>query len=82
MPSWISFYCVKEDTVSKECEDDEVDGGEHATPNASLRLDAVVHHSVPVLAGQNLGKTGTKGVNKLVQISQTAELNDFMKGRD
>lgn len=55
------FLYVTQDTVSKEREDDEVDGGEHAASNASLRLDAVVHHSVPVLTGQNLSETGTKG---------------------
>lgn len=43
-----------EDTVSKECEDDEVDGGEHPTSDTSLRLYAMVHHSVPVLTCQNL----------------------------
>lgn len=48
---------VKEDTVSKEREDDEVDGGEHAAANPSLRLDPVVHDGVPVLASQNLRKT-------------------------
>lgn len=45
------------DTVSEEREDDEVDGGEHAAADASLRLDAVVHDGVPVLAGQDLRKT-------------------------
>lgn len=43
-----------EDTVSKQREDDEVDGGPHAILHASLRADAVVHHLVPVLAGQDL----------------------------
>lgn len=52
---------VGEDTVSKEREDDEVDRGEHATANASLRLDPVVHDRIPVLAGQDLRETEVSG---------------------
>lgn len=48
---------VQEDTVSKECEDDEVDGEGHAAANASLRFNPVVHDSIPVLTRQNLRKT-------------------------
>lgn len=40
---------VKEDTVSKQCENDEINGGEHATPHPSLRLNPVIHDSIPVL---------------------------------
>lgn len=50
------FRDAKEDTVSKQREHDEVDRGEHAAANASLRLDPVVHDGVPVLASQNLRK--------------------------
>lgn len=48
--SFNSRQDVKEDTVSKEREDDEVDRGEHAAANTSLRLDPVIHHGIPVLA--------------------------------
>lgn len=51
---------VREDTVSKECEDDEVDRGKHATANTPLRLDPMIHHSIPVLASQNLRGTKKK----------------------
>lgn len=49
--------CVKEDTVSKQRENDEVNRGEHAAANPSLRLDPMVHDSVPVLTCENLKKT-------------------------
>ena len=42
------------DTVSKQGEDDEIDGGPHARANTSLGADAVVHHLVPVLTCQDL----------------------------
>lgn len=45
---------VKEDTVSKKRQHNEVDRGEHAATNASLRLNPVVHDGIPVLASQNL----------------------------
>lgn len=48
------------DTVPEEGEDDEVDGGEHPRVDTALRLDPVVHHSIPVLPSQDLqGHTGT-----------------------
>lgn len=53
----LEFPDAKEDTVSKEREHDEVNRGEHAAANTSLRLDPVVHDSIPVLASQNLRKT-------------------------
>ncbi|TNN59701.1 hypothetical protein EYF80_030072 [Liparis tanakae] len=56
-----AFSCsssLKEDTVPEEREDDEVDGGEHPSADAPLGLDPVVHHGVPVLAGQNLRREG------------------------
>lgn len=45
------------DTVSKQRQDDEVDGGEHAAPNASLGLNAMVHDGIPVFTRQNLMET-------------------------
>lgn len=42
------------DTVSKQGEDDEIDGGPHARANTSLGADAIVHHLVPVLTRQDL----------------------------
>lgn len=54
------------DTVSKQSEHNEVDGGPHAGPHSSLRTNAIVHHLVPVLSRQDLRKhmtfsTGLKG---------------------
>lgn len=46
------------DTVSKQRQDDEVAGREHAFADSTLRLDPVVHHGVPVLPGQDLRKSG------------------------
>lgn len=48
------FFRQEKDTVSKQREDDEVDGGEHATPHSSLRFDPMIHHRIPVLSSQNL----------------------------
>lgn len=48
------FFRREKDTVSEQREDDEVDGGEHATPHSSLRFDPVIHHCIPVLSSQNL----------------------------
>lgn len=51
----LHYKCSSQvDTVSKQGEDDEVDGGPHARANASLGADAIVHHLVPVLARQDL----------------------------
>lgn len=46
--------CKEEDTVAKECQNNEVDGGKHATTNSSLRFDPMIHDSIPVLSCQNL----------------------------
>lgn len=55
----ISVY--EEDTVAKQRQDDEEDGEDHAlVVDSSLGLDAVIHHHVPVLTGQDLGKTKTQ----------------------
>jgi hypothetical protein len=48
------FWVDKEDTVSEECEHDEVDGGEHSAPHAPLGLNPMIHHCIPVLAGEDL----------------------------
>ena len=45
-------------TVSEEDEDDEVKGVDHASiVDSSSRLDAIVHHLVPILPRQNLRVT-------------------------
>ncbi len=49
------------DTVAKEHENDEVGGVDHAAAvDAALRLDARVHHLVPVLAREDLSVRGTR----------------------
>ena len=45
---------VEQGVVAEECEDDEIEGVDHSGAMAALRLDALVHHLVPVFAGQNL----------------------------
>lgn len=54
------YFCKKHriqvDTVPKQGEDDEIDGGPHARANTSLGADAIVHHLVPVLTRQDLQK--------------------------
>jgi len=57
-PLQLPCSSLKEDTVPEEREDDEVDGGEHPSADAPLGLDPVVHHGVPVLAGQDLRREG------------------------
>lgn len=47
------------DTVPKQGEDDEIDGGPHARANTSLGADAIVHHLVPVLTRQDLQEKQT-----------------------
>lgn len=47
------------DTVSKQRQDDEVKGREHAFADAALRLDPVIHHCVPVLSRQDLRRAST-----------------------
>lgn len=55
------------DTVSKQGEDDEVDGGPHAGLHSSLRANAVVHHLIPVLSSEDL-LTNTDTVTKTTDI--------------
>lgn len=50
---------VKEDTVSKQREHDEVNRGPHAGLDSPLRANTVVHHLVPVLPRQDLRKHST-----------------------
>jgi len=46
---------MAEDTVSADEEDDEVKAHNHPRRGrASVRHDAIVHHSVPVFSGQDL----------------------------
>lgn len=40
----------QKDTISKQRQDNEVKGGEHAFADSTLRFDPVVHHCVPVLS--------------------------------
>lgn len=70
------FAChTSKDTVSKKREDDEVDGGEHAAANPSLRLDAMVHDGIPVLSGQDLrDENGPERLVKKHEISQRSTL--------
>ena len=75
-------FHVEKDTVSKEREHNEIDRGEHAAANPSLRLDPVVHDGVPILSSQNLSKTelnktADSGLQSATEISQSAELNYF-----
>ena len=47
---------VEEDEVTRDKEKEEVDQSHGAEPlDASVGLDTVVHHHVPILTGQNLG---------------------------
>lgn len=45
---------MHKDTVTKQRQDDEVNGGEHPRADAALRLYPVVHHRVPVFPRQDL----------------------------
>lgn len=60
------------DTVPKEGEDDEVDGEHHATLHAPLRLDAIIHDLIPVLARQDL-KDRDKHTAKHLSASSSRE---------
>lgn len=48
-----SFPRLK-DTVAKKREHNEEDREGHALVDSALRFDAIVHHHVPVLTGQDL----------------------------
>lgn len=52
-------FSLRGDTVAKKREDDEEDREGHALVDSSLRFDAIIHHHVPVLAGQDLIHTHT-----------------------
>ena len=46
---------VEEDEVAADEEDDEVDASDDSRRlDPAVRVDSVVHHRVPILAGQNL----------------------------
>ena len=49
---WHRARC--KDTVTEQCQDNEVNGGEHPRADAALRLYPVVHHCVPVFPRQDL----------------------------
>lgn len=53
-------FLPSRDTVAKKCEYDEEDREGHALVDSALRLDAIVHHHVPVLTGQDLKHTHTQ----------------------
>lgn len=53
-------FSLRGDTVAKKREDDEEDREGHALVDSSLRFDAIIHHHVPVLAGQDLTRTHTQ----------------------
>lgn len=58
---FVNFFAfpLSKDTVAKKCEYDEEDREGHALVDSALRFDAIVHHHVPVLAGQDLAHTHT-----------------------
>lgn len=45
------------DTVAKKREYDEEHRGDHSLVNASLRLDPIIHHHIPVLTCEDLTHT-------------------------
>jgi len=46
----VCLYVIKKDTVAKECEDNEEYGEDHSFVHPSLRLNAIIHHHVPILS--------------------------------
>ena len=58
---------VEEGVVAEEGEDDEVERVDHAVADATLGLDPVVHHLVPVLASQHL-EHGEEGDDEGVEV--------------
>lgn len=62
----LSIFAVR-DTVAKQCEYDEEDREGHALVDSALRLDAIVHHHVPVLTGQDLTHTHAQKTPKTNQ---------------
>lgn len=63
--------CAQKDTVSKQRQDDEIKGREHAFADSTLRLDPVVHHRVPVLPGQDLQREGSTGHTRSAACAHT-----------
>ena len=54
----------RKDTVPKEDEDDEIEAVDHAAAvNTSQWEDAFIHNFIPILAGENLKKTGKSLTN-------------------
>lgn len=49
-----SFEAFMQDTVPKQRQHNEINGGPHAIVHPSLRTDAVIHHLIPVFTCQNL----------------------------
>lgn len=44
-----------QDTVAKECEDNEEDGKDHSfVIHSSLGLNAIIHHHIPVFSSEDL----------------------------
>lgn len=44
-----------QDTVAKECEDNEEDGKDHPfVIHSSLGLNAIIHHHIPVFSSEDL----------------------------
>lgn len=52
-------FSQPKDTVAKKSEHNEEDRESHALVDSALRLDAIIHHHVPVLARQDLTHTHT-----------------------
>ena len=56
---WETSDSSLKDTVTADEENDEVNADHHVGEDgSSVRHDAVVHHSVPVLSGQDLKTEG------------------------
>ncbi len=61
---------VQQCVVAEQYQNDEVHRVDHAAlVDAALRLDRLVHHLVPVLAGENL-KDGQQGNGKGVEVGR------------
>jgi len=60
---------VEQRVVAEHGQKDEVEGVDEALARASLRLDAVVHHLVPILASEDLhDKMGLSALSSLIVI--------------
>lgn len=82
---WV-YFCKKHsgqvDTVPKQGEDDEIDGGPHARANASLGADAVVHHLVPILTRQDLQKESQQICHQPPSHHLDSPINPFQTGQE